>query len=561
MKEKENFLDKNTLIAVSLVFMTWLLWDSYMRKKYPVGKSPITQENTAQAGRKERQRDNILKKTSDNEKNNIDASSFSETESSKKFLKEQTLSFKSDNLSFDISSKGMGLKNLVLNKIFDRKGQAIWLFLDGEKLAFETRLDEREFNPLYFDIKPVSPYSWEGVAVWREIKIKKKLSVKPSLFLMETQIEVIGNIPPQFGISTVLSQKPKKQGPSQSFFSFLTLPDFVSFFVSSSKGWEYVPLDSNSSSSPSENVKTFSAVKVAALGDKYFGQAWMEKESDVLPQFKIEKEIGWIRHLVLNPKKDFKVSYKIFIGPKDLALLKKDHPSLIHWVDFGWFSALSRGILQILYFFYSLVGNWGGAIILLTLLVRIILFPFVLSSHRSMELMKKVHPEIQKIREKFKDNPQRMNQEVMAVMKAYRANPLGGCLPLLLQLPVFWSLWKALSNSYSLYQAPFIFWIRDLSWKDPYYILPVLMGLVMFVQQKLSPVTLNKEMLRVMQVMPIFMSLFMINLPSGLVLYMLVSTVFGLVQQVYLNKKGDLETSALLQNSKKLKSTKGGRDV
>ncbi|MYE07181.1 MAG: membrane protein insertase YidC, partial [Oligoflexia bacterium] len=273
--------------------------------------------------------------------------------------------------------------------------------------------------------------------------------------------------------------------------------------------------------------------------------AWMEKESDVLPQFKIDlrKKVGWIQHFVLNPQQDFKMSYRVFIGPKDLVLLKKDYPSLIHWVDFGWFSTLSRGILQILYFFYSLVGNWGGAIILLTLLVRIILFPFVLSSHRSMEIMKKVHPEIQKLRKKFKDNPQRMNQEVMAVMKAYRANPLGGCLPLLLQLPIFWSLWKALSNSYSLYQAPFIFWIRDLSWKDPYYILPVLMGVVMFIQQKLSPVTLNKEMLRAMQIMPIFMSLFMINLPSGLVLYMLVSTVFGLAQQVYLNKKGDLKIS------------------
>ena len=122
-------------------------------------------------------------------------------------------------------------------------------------------------------------------------------------------------------------------------------------------------------------------------------------------------------------------------------------------------------------------------------------------------------------------------------MKSHRANPLLGCLPLLAQTPIFWALWKALANSYSLYRAPFVFWIQDLSWKDPYYVLPVLMGLIMFVQQKITPVTMNKEMMRAMQIMPVFMALFMINLPSGLVLYMLVSSAFGLAQQVYLNRK------------------------
>ena len=546
MKDKENFLDKNTLIAVTLVFMTWLLWDAYMRKKYPLDKRTVVQEEKQEKKeRSQKREEGLLPKAEDS---NIDSFSFSIKEPPR----ERTLSFESDNLSFDISSKGMGFKKLVLNKVFDRKGKAIWLFSEGDYLPFETRLKEGGIHSLYFDIRPTSPYSWEGFATEKEVKIKKTLSVKPKLFLVETQIELSGNIPHGFSMSTVLTQKLKEEKSAQSFFSFLTLPDFLSFFISSSSGWEHIPLVLDPESSSSEKEQIFSAVKVAALGDKYFGQAWMEKKSDVLPQFKIDSsgKIGWIRHAVLNPQQDFKISYKIFIGPKDLTFLKKDYPSLIPWVDFGWFSVLSRGILQLLYFFYSLVGNWGGAIILLTLLVRIILFPFVLSSHRSMEVMKKVHPEIQKVRKKFKDDPQRMNQEVMAVMKAYRANPLGGCLPLLLQLPVFWSLWKALSNSYSLYQAPFIFWIRDLSWKDPYYILPILMGVVMFFQQKLSPVTLNKEMLRVMQLMPVFMSLFMINLPSGLVLYMLVSTLFGLAQQIYLNKKGDLGGSALPQKPK-----------
>ena len=544
MKEKENFLDKNTLIAITLVFIAWLSWDVYMRKKYPIKKPVISQED--QEGKK---------KQLGTEKTSLEKA---DTATKKKFtsslqtsLEEKIFSFKGDNLSFDISSTGMGFKKLVLSNIFDRKGEAILLFSKGKYLPFETRSGEQETSPLYFDIKQTSDHSWEGIAVWNEMKIKKILSVNAENFLIKAQIKIDGKLSLNSGISTVLTQIRKEQDQQKGFLSFFIPPDFLSFFVSSSQGVERIPLVSEQDSRTQDSPEGFSSVKAVALGDKYFGQAWIEDKSDVLPQFKIDinKHFGLIRHSVLNPQKDFEISYKMFIGPKDFSLLKREHPLLIHWVDFGWFGSLSRAILQILQIFYSLVGNWGFSIILLTLLVRFILLPFVLSSHRSMEVMKRVQPEIKKVRAKFKDNPQRMNQEVMAVMKSHRANPLGGCLPLLLQIPVFWSLWKALSNSYSLYQSPFIFWIRDLSWKDPYYILPVLMGLVMFIQQKLSPVTFNKEMLRAMQIMPVFMAVFMINLPSGLVLYMLVSTIFGLVQQIYLNKKGDSKILALPQVS------------
>ncbi len=531
MKERENFLDKNTLIAVALVFLAWFTWDAYMRKKYPQKTNPP--EIVSQKEEKEPQKE-ILSKSSAQKllKNQNSISPVSETE--------KVFSFKSKNLSFDISSQGMGFKNLVLNQILDRKEKAVWLFTGEKNLPFETRIMEK--NILYFDIKPVSENSWEGTAFWKGVEIKKTLSVDPEAFLIETQVKVSGDLSFITGISTLITQSFETQ--KQGFLSFLTQPDFLSFFISSSKGFEQIPIMSMDESQAQElqSQAPFSLVKTAALGSKYFGLAWMEKQSDVLPQFKIlfrnKHYVGVIEHSILNPQQDFDISYRAFIGPKDFVFFKEEYPALIRWVDFGFFGSLSRFILQILQFFYSLVGNWGVSIILLTLLVRLLLLPFILSSHRSMEIMKKVHPEIQKVKSKFKDDPQRMNQEVMAIMKAHRANPLGGCLPLLLQIPVFWALWRALANSYSLYRAPFMFWIQDLSWKDPYYVLPVLMGFFMFVQQKLSPVTPNKEMARVMQIMPVFMALFMINFPSGLVLYMLVSTLFGLIQQIYLNKKG-----------------------
>ncbi len=541
MKEKEHFLDKNTLFAVALVFVGWFAWDAYMKKKYPPKKNPpvALQEESGEKALRGSARPSVKEGAIDE----TGRSHQEETPSQQK-SKEQIFSFQSGRLSFDISSNGMGFKRVVLSNILDREEEAVWLFSEGDPLPFETRLNLPRPRSLYFDIKKTSESSWEGKAFWNDVKVEKALFVNPELFLVNVQIKVSGNLERASGIRTFLVQTDKEENQERGWFSFFIPPDFLSFFVFSPRGFEQIPLMSKEESQVQkiQSHPPFLSVKAAAVGTKYFGQAWMEEKSDVLPKMQVTFEkgsyLGLIDHSILNSQKEFDVSYKIFLGPKDFSLLKKEYPELIRWVDFGWFGSLSRFILQILQFFYSLVKNWGLSIILLTLFVRLLLLPFVLSSHRSMEGMKKVQPELQKVREKFKKDPQRMNQEVMAVMKSHRVNPLGGCLPLLLQLPVFWALWKALSNSYSLYRAPFVFWIQDLSWKDPYYVLPVLMGFFMFVQQKISPVAMNKEMAKVMQIMPVFMVVFMINLPSGLVLYMLVSTLFGLAQQFYLNKKG-----------------------
>jgi len=538
MKEKEHFLDKNTLIAVALVFLSWLAWDAHMRKKYPV-----TEKNEQIIKTKEiitHSKSPLPKSPSEEEKNNI-------LEQKSLPQKEQNFPFESKNLSFEISSKGMGLKSIVLNQILDRKGKAIVLFSKGDLLPFETVIDPAN-NSLNFHIKKLTEFSWEGVYKSNNLTIIKTLNIDPKKFLINTKLHLKGDLSTFSHIDTLFIQttKPKKK----SFFLFFTPPDILSFFVSSAQGTKRIPLDTEEL--PLEQNLT--AVKTVGLGTKYFGQAWIKEESsDLLPKFQVipiknteetKNYMGILKYPILNPyQKELSISYNVFIGPKDLQILEKHFPDLINWVDFWFFGSLARFILEILQFFFSITGNWGVAVILLTLIVRLLLLPFVISSHKSMEIMKKVQPEIQKIKTKFKKDSQRINQEVMALMKANKANPLGGCLPLLLQIPVFWALWQALSNSYSLYQAPFILWIKDLSWKDPFYILPVLMGVTMFLQQKVTPVTMNKEMMRAMQIMPIFMTIFMINLPSGLVLYMLISTLFGIIQQIYLNKKSTKETS------------------
>ena len=150
--------------------------------------------------------------------------------------------------------------------------------------------------------------------------------------------------------------------------------------------------------------------------------------------------------------------------------------------------------------------------------------------------MQQIQPEIQRLKEIYKDNTQALNQEMMKLMRDNKVNPMGGCLPIVLQLPIFWALYQVLQNSIELYRSPFLGWIHDLSLKDPYYVLPVLMGISMFIQQKMTPSTMDPAQAKVMLIMPIFFAVLMMSLPSGLTLYIFVSTLFGILQQVFMMK-------------------------
>jgi len=229
----------------------------------------------------------------------------------------------------------------------------------------------------------------------------------------------------------------------------------------------------------------------------------------------------------------------------DLMYIKKNYDQLDARgnglqmsVDYGFFSLISVPMLRSLQFFYKYVRNYGFAIILLTLLIRLLTFPLQYKSIKSMKKMQTVQPELAKIKEKYKDNPQRMQQESMALFKRAGANPISGCFPMLLQMPIFFAFYSVLRESIELVNAPFIGWIQDLSSKDPYYVIPILMALAMFMQQRLTPSpSTDPTQKKVMMFMPVIFGLFMLNLPSGLTLYILVSTLFGIGQQLLVFKR------------------------
>jgi YidC/Oxa1 family membrane protein insertase len=232
------------------------------------------------------------------------------------------------------------------------------------------------------------------------------------------------------------------------------------------------------------------------------------------------------------------LSLQFYIGPKEYTELSKV-AGLKRLIDYGTFAFFAYPLLEILRFFHKyVIQNYGIAIILLTLLVRGLFYPLSVKSMRSMKEMQKLQPQIASIKEKYKDDPKKLNEEQMALFKAHKVNPAGGCLPMLVQLPVFIALYAVLGNSIELFHAPFFGWIQDLSTKDPLYIYPVLMGLSMFAQQKIAPSAgMDPAQQKIMLVMPVIFSFMMVKLPSGLTLYIFVSTVLGIVQQMALKDK------------------------
>jgi YidC/Oxa1 family membrane protein insertase len=238
----------------------------------------------------------------------------------------------------------------------------------------------------------------------------------------------------------------------------------------------------------------------------------------------------------VNPLTSLEGSF--VFSKKDYDLLTKLGDSLNQAIDYGMWGIFAIPILRALQFFYRYVPNYGISIILLTLFIRLLTFPLQYKSFKSMKKMQELQPELSKLREKYKEDPQKLQKETMDLFKKAGANPLGGCLPLLLQMPIFFAFYKVLFNSTELMGAPFMLWITDLSHKDPYYVLPLLMAGSMFLQQKMTPSpSADPTQQKIMMFMPLIFGIIMKDLPSGLTLYIFVSTILGIGQQYFVYKK------------------------
>ncbi len=251
----------------------------------------------------------------------------------------------------------------------------------------------------------------------------------------------------------------------------------------------------------------------------------------------------------LAPNTEKTYSHQLFYGPKKLSLLKEIGANLAKIVNFGWFDIIAKPMLYLLNWFYAVFSNYGVAIILVTVILKALFWPITQKGLKSMKNMQKLQPKMVKIKEKYKGDPTKMNQEMMNLYKTYKVNPLGGCLPMVLQIPVFFALYKVLLQSIELRHAPFMLWITDLSAPDRLYlgfdlpylgglpVLTLLMGASMFLQQKMTPTTADPTQAKIMMFLPLIFTVMFVNFASGLVLYWFVNNLLSILQQYLINRQ------------------------
>jgi YidC/Oxa1 family membrane protein insertase len=249
-------------------------------------------------------------------------------------------------------------------------------------------------------------------------------------------------------------------------------------------------------------------------------------------------DIGLISSLAtVAPGQQTVFSDQVYVGPKIQSKLEKLADGLELTVDYGWLTVIAKPLFWVLKWLHALIGNWGFAIILVTVLIKLAFYKLSETSYRSMAKMRKVQPRMKALKERYGDDRQKMNQALMELYKTEKINPLGGCLPIVVQIPVFIALYWVLLESVELRHAPFLLWIQDLSSQDPYYVLPVLMGISMFIQQKLNPAPLDPLQAKIMMALPLMFTVFFLFFPAGLVLYWVVNNVLSITQQWVITKR------------------------
>jgi len=502
-------MDKKLILAIAISMGILLLWQSML--------APPKKENSEAATQSE-----IVK-----ELNNYDKTTKKEDilpELKDENFKEAFYTIQNAYLILEFSSLAASLKQItIINK--DIK--------EATDINFFSLKDN---NPIFFDLVKNINFTdvnfTENSITFNYSKDEQLLTISYSLdndkpYLINVNIKSNLNSDIKYLINLYQDQSLKEDSYGLSKDPIKRVREFVYFENNKTERSSLLDFKEGTNLILSNSLNWFS------IADKYFTLSLINK--DKLFKTSVEKSDSFLFSFNTN-KNTF--DFSIYAGPKDVRYLRPVDRTLSNIIDFGWLSFLSVPILELLKFLYSIIPNYGIAIILLTLIVRLVLYPLQHKSMKSMKRMQLLQPQIKLLQEKHKNDKERMNKEVMQFMRTHKLNPMGGCFPMLLQLPVFFALYKVLGNAVELYQAPFMLWISDLAIKDPYYVLPALMGIMMFFQQKLTPNPSMDPMQAKMMLymMPIVITVFMVNLPSGLTLYIMFSSMLGILQQYLINK-------------------------
>lgn len=288
----------------------------------------------------------------------------------------------------------------------------------------------------------------------------------------------------------------------------------------------------NISDGDATGAEQFAGAKIAAAVDKYYTSALYDLDAGMNVVVSAVHEKSPL--LFIKGKSDLVLNG--YVGPKEYKVLEAVDSRLTDILEYGFFTFLAKPLFTLLSFLHTFFGNWGWAIVAMTIIIRLILFPLTYKGMVSMNKLKELAPKIKEMQEKYKGDKQKQNAMMMEMYKKHGANPMGGCLPIILQIPVFFSIYRVLQNTIELKAAPWILWVHDLSVMDSYYILPVAMGITMFIHQRITPTNFSDPMQeKIMKFLPLIFTFFFVTFPAGLTLYWFTNNLFSIGQQYYVN--------------------------
>ena len=475
----------------------------------------------------------------------------------------RVINIKTPYYSVDINEKGAAITSLVLSKYKEttesdspnkeiipkelERGTVITGFAGQSVPGLESAIFNSDIQDESIDI---SEGEKEILFYWKSengIIIEKKYSFSSSTYIIGLVVNIING-----------SSEPIKGSLTVSLNSYYPGTTSAAGFEGPSallnNSLEQIPLKDI------EDKGVYTGIlKWISVQDRYF-------MSSLIPKMPVEtnmrlflKDKGFLEAQYINPQKEIRpgsqeqAEFNLFFGPKSLKLLKSLGYDLNMAINFGWFDFLAKPFLYFMNFLYGFIPNYGVAIILLTVVTKIIFWPLGSKSYKSMNEMKKIQPLLAEIKEKYGNDKKRMNEEVMGLYKTYKINPMGGCLPMVAQIPVFFALYRMLYETIELRHAPFLLWIKDLSAPDrlfhftfsipfmePPYGIPVLtiiMGATMFIQQKMTPAVGDPTQAKMMMILPFVFTVIFVNFSAGLVLYWLINNVLSILQQYSISRK------------------------
>ncbi len=513
-QNESPFSNPKFLVAIVVTFLCLWGWQYYMNKTYPQVVQTAAPDKAAIPTPQQAATSSPAAPTAQTK--SADSSVTAPTE-------EKLFKFEDESVQWQLSSNGMGLKNFLLKKYKGRDQKQIE-FLSNDNI-FSLYANNQKLN---FNVTKISDVEYRGEALVDGKKITRNILFNKDKGYFESTLEFESGLQ---NITVSLDEK-KLVHTSKSFF----MPSFERQDFLYREADKVITEHISALSETDTLDKRAGSVTLASVSTQYFTTAIIDK-SEMLPGLSMKVQGQQARMLLTydlanSQIKSLKQIY--YVGAKNTDVLKQIDPLMPEVMDYGMFGFISKPLLKLMRFMHDLLGNWGLAIIGLTLIVRVFLLPFNIMSFRSARAMQKIQPLLKEIRDRYKSDPLKVNRETMALMKEHKANPLSGCLPMFIQIPIFFALWKTIGSSVEIYQQPFFGWIQDLSSHDTFFVIPVLMGITMYFQQKLTPTTMDPAQQKILNFMPIIFTVFMFSLPSGLTLYNFVSALFGVVQQYFL---------------------------